>query len=141
MQGTGARIAGVGMTAFTTPRRSAPYTRMAVEAGQAALADAGLSYADIQQVYPGYVYGDSTSGQHGLRLGLSGVPVVNVNNNCSTGSTALFRARQETYFPSNGSLLLAVGMMAAGWEGSEGPAPGFPREGWGVRRQGLRPLP
>ena len=47
----------------------------------------------------------------------------------------------ETYFPSNGSLLLAVGMMAAGWEGSSGPAPGFPRKGWNVRAERIRPLP
>jgi hypothetical protein len=47
----------------------------------------------------------------------------------------------DTYFPSNGSLLLAVGMMAAGWDGSRGPAPGFPRQGWVVRAEGLHPLP
>ncbi len=47
----------------------------------------------------------------------------------------------ETYFPSNGSLLLAVGMMAAGWDGSKGPAPGFPRQGWKVRVEGIRALP
>lgn len=47
----------------------------------------------------------------------------------------------ETYFPSNGSLLLAVGMMAAGWDGSAGPAPGFPRTGWKVRVEGIKPLP
>jgi acetyl-CoA acyltransferase len=90
-----ARIAGVGMTAFATPRRSAPYTELALEAGREALADAGIDYADVQQVYAGYVYGDSTSGQRAAyQLGLTGVPVINVNNNCSTGSTALFLARQ-----------------------------------------------
>ena len=47
----------------------------------------------------------------------------------------------DTYFPSNGSLLLAVGMMAAGWEGSVGPAPGFPKQGWRVREEGITPLP
>ncbi|AQR75741.1 hypothetical protein [Sphingomonas sp. LM7] len=47
----------------------------------------------------------------------------------------------ETYFPSNGSLLLAVGMMAQGWDGSQGPAPGFPRQGWKVRAEGITPLP
>lgn len=47
----------------------------------------------------------------------------------------------ETYFPSNGALLLAVGMMAAGWEGSSGAAPGFPRHGWQVRVEGINPLP
>src|SRR5581483_11739133 len=42
-----------------------------------------------------YVYGDSTSGQKALYpVGMSGIPIVNVNNNCSTGSTALFLARQ-----------------------------------------------
>jgi acetyl-CoA acetyltransferase len=54
-----------------------------------------LSYADIEQRYVGYVYGDSTSGQAAVyRAGLTGIPIFNVNNNCSTGSTALFLARQ-----------------------------------------------
>ena len=49
----------------------------------------------MQQAYVGYVYGDSTSGQRALyEVGMTGIPVVNVNNNCSTGSTALFLARQ-----------------------------------------------
>lgn len=51
-----------------------------------------------------------------------------------------YRRSAETYFPSNGSLLLAVGMMAAGWDGSEGEAPGFPRD-WNVKAEGIRPLP
>jgi hypothetical protein len=52
-----------------------------------------------------------------------------------------YRRAAETYFPSNGSLLLAVGMMAAGWDGSHGPAPGFPKSGWKVRVEGVRPTP
>lgn len=92
---TSARIAGAGMTAFATPKRARPYTEMAAEAVRQALADAGIGYGDIQQVYAGYVYGDSTSGQRATyEVGLTGVPVINVNNNCSTGSTALFLARQ-----------------------------------------------
>jgi acetyl-CoA acetyltransferase len=60
-----------------------------------ALADAGLDYNQIQQAYTGYVYGDSTAGQAVLYdVGMTGIPVINVNNNCSTGSTALFLARQ-----------------------------------------------
>jgi hypothetical protein len=47
----------------------------------------------------------------------------------------------ETYFPSNGGLLLAIGMMAGGWDGSSGDAPGFPKQGWVVRAEGFRPLP
>jgi hypothetical protein len=57
------------------------------------------------------------------------------------GSGAQYRRGAETYFPSNGALLLATGMMAAGWDGSHGPAPGFPRRGWRVRVEGIRPLP
>ncbi|WP_394537421.1 lipid-transfer protein [Lysobacter enzymogenes] len=90
-----ARIAGVGMTRFAKPGASREYHEMAAEAGRSALADAGLDYADVQQAYVGYVYGDSTCGQRAVYgLGLTGIPVVNVNNNCSTGSTALWLARQ-----------------------------------------------
>ncbi len=92
-------VLGVGMVPFATPSRSEPYDVLGAGAARAALADAGLSYQDVQQAYVGYVYGDSTAGQHVLyglsgTTGMSGIPVVNVNNNCSTGSTALFLARQ-----------------------------------------------
>lgn len=84
------------MTRFEKPgRRDWDYPDMVEEAGQNALGDAGVPYAAIEQVYAGYCYGDSSYGQRGVyRLGLTGVPVVNVNNNCSTGSSALFLARQ-----------------------------------------------
>src|SRR2546423_1922508 len=68
---------------------------MAREAGTKALEDAGIDYASVEQAFVGYVYGESTSGQRAVyELGLTGIPVVNVNNNCSTGSTALFLATQ-----------------------------------------------
>jgi acetyl-CoA acyltransferase len=90
-----ARVAGVGMVPFATPSRAESYDVMAGGAVRAALADAGVGYDAIQQAYVGYVYGDSTSGQHALYgVGLTGIPVVNVNNNCSTGSSALWLARQ-----------------------------------------------
>jgi acetyl-CoA acetyltransferase len=83
------------MIPFSKPGTSEPYPRMAATAAAAALLDAGLDYADIQQAYAGYVYGDSTAGQRALyEVGMTGIPIVNVNNNCSTGSTALFLARQ-----------------------------------------------
>lgn len=41
------------------------------------------------------------------------------------------------YFPGAGALLYAVAMMAEGWDGSDGAAPGFPEEGWQVRTEGL----
>lgn len=90
-----AYVTGVGMIPFAKPGASAPYHLMAAEAARAALQDAGVDYADIEQAYVGYVYGDSTCGQKALYgVGMSGIPIVNVNNNCSTGSTALFLARQ-----------------------------------------------
>jgi acetyl-CoA acetyltransferase len=88
-------VIGVGMTKFAKPGSSPDYHEMAREAGQLALKDAGIPYAEVQQAFVGYVYGDSTCGQRAVyELGLTGIPVVNVNNNCSTGSTALFLARQ-----------------------------------------------
>ena len=88
-------VAGVGMIKFAKPGASKPYNEMAAEAVRNALADAGIGYEAVQQVYAGYVYGDSTSGQRAVyEVGMTGVPVVNVNNNCSSGSTALWLARQ-----------------------------------------------
>ena len=88
-------IAGVGMIPFTKPGASDPYPVMAAAAGRLALADAGVAFDALQQAYVGYVYGDSTSGQRCVyALGMAGIPVFNVNNNCSTGSTALFLARE-----------------------------------------------
>jgi len=89
------RVAGVGMIPFTKPGKSEDWDLMAEKAIRLALDDAGVGYEQIQQAYAGYVYADSTAGQSALyRVGLSGIPVVNVNNNCSTGSSALFLARQ-----------------------------------------------
>ena len=88
-------VAGVGMIPFAKPGASAPYDAMGEEAVKLALADAGLGYDAIEQAYAGFVYGDSTAGQKVLyRVGMTGIPIVNVNNNCSTGSTALYLARQ-----------------------------------------------
>ncbi|QQD18469.1 lipid-transfer protein [Spongiibacter nanhainus] len=88
-------IAGVGMVPFKKPGASATYIEMGCEAARAALQDACVSYDSVQQAIVGYVYGDSTSGQAAMyRVGMTGIPIVNVNNNCSTGSSALFIARQ-----------------------------------------------
>ncbi len=90
-----ARVVGVGMVEFATPRRASPYDVMAETAIRRALDDAGIEIGAVQQAYGGFVYGDSMSAQHVFyRLGRTGIPVVNVNNNCSTGSTALWLARQ-----------------------------------------------
>ena len=90
-----ARVAGVGMIPFAKPGQSEDWDVMAEKAARLALADAGVSYDQVQHAFVGYVYADSTAGQSALyRVGCTGIPIVNVNNNCSTGSTALYLARQ-----------------------------------------------
>jgi sterol carrier protein 2 len=104
-------IAGVGMIPFAKPGRSETYDVMGEKALRAALDDAKVGYRDVEQVYAGYVYGDSTCGQAvAYRAGLTGIPIINVNNNCSTGSSALWLARQAV---ANGSVKCAV---AVGFE-------------------------
>lgn len=88
-------IAGVGMTPFLSPKVGKSYIEFGKEALEAVFNDAGIGYEKIQQAYVGWVYGDSTAGQAVLyEYGMTGIPIINVNNNCSTGSTALFMARQ-----------------------------------------------
>lgn len=91
-------VVGVGMTKFEKPgrREGWDYPDMARESGTKALEDARVDYSDIEQGFVGYCSGDSTSGQRALyELGMTGIPIVNVNNNCSTGSTALYLAAQS----------------------------------------------
>ncbi|MBM7061290.1 lipid-transfer protein [Pseudomonas sp. UL073] len=88
-------VAGVGMIPFKKPGTSETYDVMGEQAIRLALADAGLDFSAVQQAYAGYVYGDSTCGQKALyRVGMTGIPLINVNNNCATGSSALYLARQ-----------------------------------------------
>jgi acetyl-CoA acetyltransferase len=88
-------IAGVGMVKFVKPGKSQSYEVMGAEAVRTALADSGITYDQVEQAYAGFVSGDTCSGQTALYgVGLTQIPIVNVNNACSTGSTALFLARQ-----------------------------------------------
>jgi len=112
-------IAGVGMIPFVKPGASEPYDQMGAAAVRLALADAGLDYAQVRQAFVGYVYGDSTCGQKALyHVGTSGIPIVNVNNNCATGSTALFLARQAIAAGADCVLALGFEQMAPGALGS-----------------------
>lgn len=88
-------VIGVGMTKFAKPGSSDDYHVMAADAGRLALNDAGIRYDEVQQAYTGYVYGDSCSGMRAVyEIGLTGIPIFNVNSNCSTGSSALYLGRQ-----------------------------------------------
>jgi len=113
--GRKAYVIGVGMTKFEKPgSKDWDYPDMGREAGEKALADAGLEIEDIEQAAVGYCAGDSTCGQRAFyELGTTGVPIYNVNNNCSTGSTALFMAKQ---FVEGG---LSECTMAMGFEKME----------------------
>lgn len=104
-------IVGVGMTPFVSPKAGISYMELGTSATRMALQDAGLDYKLVQQAYVGWVYGDSTAGQAVLYdVGLSGIPIINVNNNCSTGSSALYLARQAV---ESGAIECA---MALGFE-------------------------
>lgn len=126
-----AYVVGVGMTKFEKPEtRDWQYWDMAKEAGTAALADASLAYEQIQQAVVGYCFQPSTAGQRAVyELGLTGIPVYNVNNNCATGSTALMAARQ--FVEGGGSdCVLALGFEkmtrgALGGGGADGGAADF----------------
>jgi acetyl-CoA acyltransferase len=89
-------VIGVGMTKFDKPgTKDGDYHDWGAEAGRRALEDAGIPFEKVEQAFAGYCYGESTSGQRAIyELGETGIPVTNVNNNCSTGSTALYGARQ-----------------------------------------------
>jgi sterol carrier protein 2 len=102
-------VAGVGMIPFTKPGQCEPWDKMASTAAHLALQDAHIAYENVGQAYVGYVYADSTAGQSALySLGLSGIPIINVNNNCATGSTALYLACQAVASGST-DVALAVG--------------------------------
>jgi acetyl-CoA acetyltransferase len=102
-------VIGVGMVPFAKPGKSDPYNVMAREAGQTALKDAGIPFDQVEQAFAGYVFGDSTCGQRAIyEIGLTGIPVFNVNNNCSTGSSALMLGAQAVG-GGNAECVLVVG--------------------------------
>ncbi len=127
-------VAGVGMTKFFKPSESPRYTELGADAVRMALDDAGVGYGWVQQAYVGYVYGDSTCGQRALYgVGMTGIPVVNVNNNCSTGSTALWLAR-NAIMSGQAECVLALGFeqmqpgaLVEHWQDRPGPLDEFVR--------------
>ena len=100
---TQAFVVGVGMTPFNSPKTSASiatnpgsdYLDLGVEAAVKALLDAGINYDQVDQGIGCYVFGDSTCAQRVFYgLGMTGIPIFNVNNYCSSGSTGLWLANQ-----------------------------------------------
>ncbi len=114
-------VIGVGMVKFAKPGASDEYDVMAAAATKTAISDAKIDPKQIEQAFVGYVYGDSTCGQRAVYagVGLNGIPVVNVNNNCSTGSSAMFLARQAIEAGAECVLALGFEKMEKGALGSK----------------------
>ena len=126
------QVAGVNMVKFTKPGKQTSYRQMASAAIRAAVAEAGIEPALIQQAYGSYVYGDSTSGQHAFYDAfMTGIPLVNVNNNCSSGSTAIFLARQAVECGAVDCALafgfeeMQAGALGSHWDDRESPFDNF----------------
>jgi acetyl-CoA acetyltransferase len=135
-------VIGVGMTKFTTPKAQIPFTTMGKEAVQDALKDAGITYDKIEQAQVGWVYADSCAGQKVLyEVGMTGIPIFNVNNNCTTGSSALYLARQAV---ESGvvecALALGFEQMAPGALGLTFTDRPIPMETFFVKLNEIRPL-
>jgi len=121
-------VAGVNMVKFAKPGQQKPYREMASAAIRAAVDEAGIEPGLIEQAYGSYIYGDSTCAQHALYDAfMTGIPVINVNNNCSSGSTAIFLARQAV---ASGAIDCALafgfeemqpGALGSAWPDRESP--------------------
>jgi acetyl-CoA acetyltransferase len=113
-------VIGVGMVKFAKPGASEEYNVMAAKAMRAALEDAKVPYGEVQEAFCGYVYGDSTCGQRAVYdVGLTGIPVFNVNNNCSTGSSALMLGKQAIDAGMNCVLVVGFEKMEKGALGNK----------------------
>lgn len=125
-------VAGVDMVKFVKPGKQKPYREMASSAIRGAVAQAGIDPSLIEQAYGSYIYGDSTCAQHAVYDAfMTGIPVVNVNNNCSSGSTAIFLARQAV---QSGAVECALafgfeemqpGALGSQWQDRESPFDNF----------------
>ena len=123
-----AYVAGVSMVKFSKPGSNEPYRVMASKAIQGALQDAGIEYPNVQMAFGAYIYGDSTCAQRALYdVGMTGIPIVNVNNNCSSGSTSLYLARQAVESGAFECVLafgfeeMQPGALGTNWDDRESP--------------------
>jgi acetyl-CoA acetyltransferase len=106
-------VAGVGMTAFGR-HEGKRVAELGHEAVTAALADAGLDYNAVEVAYCGHVLQGSTAGQKVLYgVGMTGIPIFNVENACASGTSALRAAAQAVGF-GIAKVALAVGFEVMG---------------------------
>jgi sterol carrier protein 2 len=115
------------MTKFIKPRGKVDYTELGFEAGIKALLDAQINYDDVEQAVACYCYGDSTCGQRVFyQFGMTQIPIYNVNNNCSTGSTGLYMGRNMVVYGQADCVMvvgfekMAPGSLQSHWQDREG---------------------
>ncbi|VDM61904.1 unnamed protein product [Angiostrongylus costaricensis] len=117
MGNTKVYVIGVGMTKFCKPgSRDWDYPDMVKEAVNLALDDCSLKYSDIEMATVSYLFGGTCCGQRALyELGLTGIPIFNVNNACASGSSGVFLCKQFIE-SGNADCVLACGFekMAPG---------------------------
>ena len=127
-----ALVAGVDMVKFAKPGQQKPYREMASTAIKGAVVEAGIDPSAIEQAYGSYIYGDSTCAQHALYDAfMTGIPVINVNNKCSSGSSAIFMARQAVQSGAVDCALafgfeeMQPGALGSHWDDRESPFENF----------------
>jgi acetyl-CoA acetyltransferase len=120
------------MVKFVKPGQQKPYREMAADAIRGAIAEAGIDPALVEQAYGAYIYGDSTCAQHAVYDAfMTGIPIINVNNNCSSGSTAIFMARQAVQSGAVDCALafgfeeMQPGALGSHWDDRESPFDNF----------------
>lgn len=107
-------IAGVGLTRFDTydgqqGRPSKEFYDLGSEAILKALQEAQMGWKEIQAAFCGSVYCGTASGHQTIeKIGMTGIPIVNVENACSSGSSAFRLAYQAVAYEIY-DVVLAVG--------------------------------
>ncbi len=88
-------VAGVGLTKFGKYQEGKEFWDYGSEAILAALVNAGMELRDIQAAFCGSTYTDTGSGHRTIaEIGMTGIPIVNVENACSSSSSAFRLAYQ-----------------------------------------------
>src|SRR6478736_7767210 len=103
----GVAVAGIGMVPFGM-LRDYPLMHMARDAGLLALHDAGMTLADVDEAFVGYIQPASMIGIKAMKeLGLTGLPVTNVENASATGLVAF---REAAWAVSSGRADVAMAL-------------------------------
>lgn len=121
-------VSGIGTMRFGVYPDKANYV-IATEAIQNALKDSGYKWKEIQAAYCGSVYQGTGSGHQALReMGLTGIPIVNIENACSSGSSA-FRLAYQAVASGIYDIVIALGFEKM----PRGPIPSTAFRSWQLK--------